>query len=355
VNSGKLHSLVINPGAIAVSDLSELEALSDQFPYFQTAHVLFTIGAKHHDASLFQKKIKKTAIVAVNRSQLYDLLYLQKQPDAEKVSEKKIAVSKKHNVTDTLEETATMPPELTDKDQAKTEPISESEALVTANSEAKTEEITQAPLLEKTEEISKEDRLTELVEKEIQKDIVEAFVEKEILKTHEAGIIERPVVPPTDASFNEWLHFLKKNNGKPLGEIEIRENKVEDKLKSDKPEPVAEEISETFSQEGDLPDITPELEEKIKRDQKKKLIDKIIETNPGAIKLNKETKFFTPDVKARESLQENEHLVTETLAKIYALQGNIGKAIRAYEILSLKYPNKSVYFATLIEKLRKEN
>ena len=85
--------------------------------------------------------------------------------------------------------------------------------------------------------------------------------------------------------------------------------------------------------------------------QKKELIDKIIESDPGRIKLGN-NKFFTPAIDAKQSLLENEHLVTETLAKIYALQGNISKAIRAYEILSLKFPQKSVYFASLIEKLK---
>jgi hypothetical protein len=70
------------------------------------------------------------------------------------------------------------------------------------------------------------------------------------------------------------------------------------------------------------------------------------------IRQKEEQKFFKSDFKAKESLVENEHLVTETLAKIYALQGNISKAVRAYEILSLKYPQKSAYFASLIQKLK---
>ena len=89
-----------------------------------------------------------------------------------------------------------------------------------------------------------------------------------------------------------------------------------------------------------------------RRQKQKAIIDKIIETSPGIVRPKEDQKFYVPDVKAKESLLENEHLVTETLARIYALQGNTGKAIRAYEILSLKNPQKSAYFASLIQKLK---
>ena len=48
-------------------------------------------------------------------------------------------------------------------------------------------------------------------------------------------------------------------------------------------------------------------------------------------------------------------LMTETLAKIYVKQKKIKKAIYAYKILSLKYPEKSSFFAIQIKNLQKKH
>jgi len=56
---------------------------------------------------------------------------------------------------------------------------------------------------------------------------------------------------------------------------------------------------------------------------------------------------------AKQSVTENDSVMTETLAKIYVAQKKYTRAIKAYRILSLKYPEKSVFFANQIRAIKK--
>lgn len=57
--------------------------------------------------------------------------------------------------------------------------------------------------------------------------------------------------------------------------------------------------------------------------------------------------------KVKQSVSENEDLLTETLASIYIKQKHFHKAINIFEKLRLKYPEKNTYFATRISELEK--
>ena len=83
-------------------------------------------------------------------------------------------------------------------------------------------------------------------------------------------------------------------------------------------------------------------------DYKIDLIDKFINNSP---KINIDKEFKLNEQIIPES-KVSDNLVTETLAKIYVNQEKYNKAIRAYKILSLKYPKKSSFFADQIEKIK---
>ena len=79
------------------------------------------------------------------------------------------------------------------------------------------------------------------------------------------------------------------------------------------------------------------------------LIDRFIEQQPRIGKLREVEAPVEEWAKA--SVMEDPTLVTETMARIFAQQGQIGKARKAYRHLALTYPAKSTYFAAQLKKL----
>lgn len=85
---------------------------------------------------------------------------------------------------------------------------------------------------------------------------------------------------------------------------------------------------------------------------KQDLIDRFIQEDPKIIP--KKTEFYSPTNMARMSVVDDSDIVSETLALIYVDQGKYHEAIRAYEKLSLKNPEKSSYFASQIKVLNQK-
>ena len=73
--------------------------------------------------------------------------------------------------------------------------------------------------------------------------------------------------------------------------------------------------------------------------------------NPPKMGFNPEVHNLN-DNYGKQSLKEDPELISETLANIYAEQGYIGKAEKMFKKLSLHFPEKSVYFAAQIKKLK---
>lgn len=94
-------------------------------------------------------------------------------------------------------------------------------------------------------------------------------------------------------------------------------------------------------------DFSEKTNQELEAEKNKKLtlIDKFIEENPKIPPLSKEAivKDFSVPID-----EDKSYLMTETLAKVYLEQKKYQKAIQAYEILILKYPEKSSFFANRI-------
>jgi len=89
---------------------------------------------------------------------------------------------------------------------------------------------------------------------------------------------------------------------------------------------------------------------KSKIDEKIDLIESFIDKKSDRIiKANDEEYKFNDN----KYDKDNPELITETLAKILTNQKKYKKAIKAYRILSLKYPEKSSFFADHIKEIKK--
>lgn len=90
------------------------------------------------------------------------------------------------------------------------------------------------------------------------------------------------------------------------------------------------------------------------QEQPRKKVDDILEKfieNEPSITRGKAAVSPSGDL-AKNSCHIDDEWVTETLARIYEKQGNRNKAVKIYDKLRLRFPEKNGYFADLIEKLK---
>ncbi len=313
MQANEFINYIKNPNSLEKESVKELQKLVNDFPYFQSAHLLLSLASKKWDASVYQKSLKKTAIVVTNRSHLFNLIQQFEISNTviEDSDHQKLVVEEVLEPIDSTKELN----------------ILKATELLIENSDSEISET----------EIQQKSKLNaeEVLENEIAKQVVSAIVEKQMFNLSDTQLLFKQNKEPEN--FTDWLRLIQKSNKQLSGE-NILDTNIENNT----------DIN-TRLEKGKIITQESALNKKLKN---LALIDKIIENSPGQIKIKDDQKFYSPEHNAKESLLENEHLVSETLAKIYALQGSVNKAVRAYEILSLKFPQKSAYFASLIQKLK---
>ena len=277
----------------------QLEDILEEYPYFQAARALHLKGLKNLNSFKYNNALKITAAYSTDRDVLFDFItskdFLQNSI-SDKVSGRTSFLTDK-KIVPKIEQTAVLIEESKDKPLPRS--VKDADQILD-------------PELFKSKH-PKADKIKKEAETELELGQPLPFTKNE------------------KHSFSEWLQ---------LASLKPIERRPKDKI-----EQTINDVAENdFS-----------VKEEIHKKKKFQRIDKFIADNPKIIP--QQNPLAKIDIKAFVKFDKNE-LMTETLAKVYLEQKKYKKAIQAYRILSLKYPEKSGFFADRIkatEKIQQEN
>lgn len=399
MNKTEFIQLIQNPEQLAASHVAALKQMVIDFPYNTHARVLLAkalFNEKHYD---YDKFLKQTALAVPDRDVLYH--YLHDLTPQWQIPQQQVVLTPP--ISD--------PPSIPIASSAINNAVEEEEKVLESTLKQEQRPEVTEPKVEEVEEESKEEAAVAGIEEDVEvqqtKDeldvdlAISTLLEETQVTTPTAPIIEETKVEEItltktvelvdtpepqnllkenivsdeneedeELSFVEWLQ--RKNNPKtevkpvdknssdvkppevPANTVETKTEEVAAVLQ----EPV--EVAKPEVEKTALPTATVEVtKEEIEKAVAKSnindfhnILDKFIKENPSISRPKAE--FFNPVNMARQSVEEDEELVTETLANLYYKQGNHKKAIRAYEKLCLLYPSKMSYFASLIQKIKTE-
>ena len=214
---------------------------------------------------------------------------------------------------------------------------------------AVTPEPTQAPEPEKIEEPTEEEQ-EPILEVEFTQVVEEKVTEEEPEPIPESQP-ERPEVEMH--SFLDWLSGAESDEQfSEKSEIETNfELETEPDIQSEKEELASEDVlreQESLDAEEQTGPI--DTEEKPSTEQVKEMYDTFMESRPKT-KLSFRAEGKPVDAASLGTSPYSQY-ITETLAQIYVKQKLYDRALNAYEILRLKYPEKSGFFAGRIAEIK---
>jgi hypothetical protein len=356
MNRQQFSELVKDPRALGEGSITELEAILKQYPYCQTAQVLLTVNLLKQNHSLYQAQLKKAVAYAGDRKKLKELLEGKLQQPA---TDPVIAGAETMSVTipaaaipeslPVVDVTGTVPPVvisgivppavIPDSVSSVVIPI-EVHPLAGEETQARPEINILTPLTfqgtEPRQESYIEESLISSEELALASPIQAATPEKETV--HPAVTL-----PLVNRKSEASLEKLTQDD--LLTIVRKRLAEINEERKRKEPKPMPDDHLKEYDK-GE-PVLRPAAEFIRSKDE---LIEKFIKEEPQISRPKKE--FFNPTSSSQRSNLDEEDIVSETLAQLYAKQGNLPKAIHIYEKLSLRFSEKSRYFAAQIEKLK---
>jgi len=293
LNSKEFTYILQHPETLKKEQTESLKNVLDEFPYFQSARAVYLKGLKNQDSYKYNQELKTTAAYTTDRSILFDFI------TSESFLQNEISQSIKQNLQNLKD------------------------------IEVDVEDISVEKSIQVDNDLRSQIRETvnvldpELFQRKIE---TNEFLQDESIQN-----------PIKDEPIKEIL-----NIGKPLEFDRNETHSFHEWLKLTQFKPI-----DRSSESNEKQEISKEEETRLKKFE---LIDKFISNKPK-ISPDKETSSSTN--LAKERMIQPESLMTETLARIYVEQKNYDKAIQSYKILSLKYPEKSGFFADQIKAIKK--
>ena len=301
MNVTEYTSLINNPNAINDIQSINLEKIVQEFPYFQSARALYLKGLYNQNSFKYNYALKITAAHTTDRSVLFDFI--------------------------TSETFTTIQKGLYDKKVAELLDITVKESEIFIDGE---------PRLEPRVNTIEESILTSI--KNASPSLQETNVVEEVITINEEKTESPETIQPILLDEKEEIVEEKLELGKPLEFSKSEKHSFQEWLQLSKFQPIVRDEKKVAQENPSEVDF--------EKQKKNKLIDTFIQTNPKIPPIKQDA---TPiNIVLEPSNADNSYLMTETLARVYLEQKKYQKAIQAYEILILKYPEKSSFFADRI-------
>jgi hypothetical protein len=404
LSSEYIHEKILNTTSCSSEDVRKLAELMELYPYVSSFPILYLKALANSKDVRLESEIEKYAYRISSRSVLFELLH--PRFEAEIAPETQTVIQEE--VKNPIQETIVVEEEIVPKVQE--EIVEEVKNPIQETIVIEEEIVPEAPI-EIVEEIEKPISETVEVEEEITPEFQAEIVEEIEKPISETIVVEEEIIPEVRAEIVEEIE-------NPVSEkIEVKEETISEeeseeiKKENDQLEQLiqASAFSSSFMETNfheveKETKLEPEIEktldselvaekkiEKITTPEKTEIEPKsersfsswlslgattsavnsietkVIKEETKQPEIEQESKkieyynfekpkkeFYSPIKKAKESLSENNMPVSETLAKIFALQGNYPKSIYVYEQLILIFPEKKSFFATQIKNLKKK-